>query len=249
MGPTIRDARLHDAAEVAVLVRIAAAGGSPDADPGYLRFVSRSGRLLVASAGGDIVGFGGAIQVDGVAMVTDLFVDTAARGGGVGTHLLRRLLSGVSAAMTFSSTHPAALPVYAAAGLVPRWRLLTVRGVATGGGPTLGEGEWEHDRADLVDYLASRGAHVGAHHVVQPARGTGPVVVLRLVGDDPVARLTAVLGGLPAGQPVELSVAEPHPAARWLLDHGFGEFDDDVFCSTDGVHLPSTVISVHRGLM
>ena len=233
------------------MIAIASAGGSPDADERYLDFVASHGRLVVAHTAdggeqGDIAGFAGSIEIGDVTMVTDLFVDAERRGRGVGRRLLSAVVDGARRRMTFSSTHPAALPTYASLGMTPRWDLLTLRGPAVGGGPPMPAGAWRHDRRDLVEYFRSRGASVGADHVVLP----GPVsIVWRLVSDRPDIDAAALLAALPAGADVEWSLPEPHPLAAWLLARGFQVVDRDVCCATDGVHLVPQVCSVHRGLL
>lgn len=238
----LRHAR-HD--DVAAMIAIAAAGGSPDADERYFDFVASHGRLVVADDDG-IGGFAGSVVIGDVAMVTDLFVDETHRGRGLGRRLLRAVLDGSWRRMTFSSTHPAALPTYAGLGMVPRWDLVTVRGVASGGGAPLPEGPWRHDRRELIEYFRSRGASVGPDHVVH----IGDVAaVWRLVSEQPEADAAALLAALPAGLEVEWSLPEPHPLTAWLQSKGFVVVDRDVCCATDGVHLVPQVCSVHRGLL
>ena len=245
----LRHAR-HD--DVAAMIAIAAAGGSPDADERYLDFVASHGRLVVAHADGTdeaddgIGGFAGSIAIGDVAMVTDLFVDEAHRGRGLGRRLLSAVLDGSWRRMTFSSTHPAALPTYAGLGMVPRWDLLTLRGVATGGGAPLPQGPWRHDRRDLIEYFRSRGASVGPDHVVHM---DDIATVWRLVSEQPEIDAAALLAALPPQLEVEWSLPEPHPLATWLQSNGFVVVDRDVCCATDGVHLVPQVCSVHRGLL
>lgn len=248
MAP-IRPAR---PADVGALVRIAAAGGSPDGDERYFGFVASHGRLLVADddAAG-VVGFGGAVDVDDVAMVTDLFVDPDHRGHGIGTAILGHVLGDSTRRMTCSSLDPAAQAAYVAAGMAPKWRLLTMRGRATGGGPPLVASPWQHDRRDLVDYFGSLGAVVDGGCVVSSDEaGDRPLhTVLRLVADDPSPVVDALLRALPEGHDVVLSVPEPHPIVPVLEAHRFTVEEHDVFFATDGVHLVPQLTSVHRGLL
>jgi GNAT superfamily N-acetyltransferase len=243
----IRPAR-HD--DLAAVLAIAADGGSPDGDERYLDHVASHGRLLVADHHDRVVGFAGSIAVGDIAMVTDLFVDAGHRGQMVGTALLAAATAGWERRMTFSSTHPMALPLYERAGLVRRWDLLTLRGPAVGGGAPLEATAWRHDRRELVEYFRACGAVVGADHVVQPGPEPGPAwTVSRMISDRPEIDAAALLAGLPAGAPVEWSVPEHHPLAEWLLGRGFMVVDRDVFCSTDGVRLVPQLSSVHRGLL
>ncbi len=227
---------------------IAAAGGSPDADDLYFDFVATRGRLLVAvdEASSAVVALAGSIAVGDVAMVTDLFVDEAHRGRGIGGSLLAAVTDGWTRRMTFSSTNPGAVPTYAAVGMGAQWDLLTLRGTATGGGSPLVEATWRHGRRELVEYFRSRGATIGTDSVVH----TGEVAtVLRLISETPAADAAALLAALPAGTSVEWSLPEPHPLTPWLLSAEFVVVDRDVFCATEGIHLAPQVCSVHRGLM
>jgi GNAT superfamily N-acetyltransferase len=241
--PAIRDGTSSDHA---VLARIGAEGGSPDGDDAYFSFVGMHGRLLVAHDGTQVVGFVGTVPIGAVTMVTDLFVRRSARGDGVGRHLLRTALRGSVASMTFSSTHPAALALYASMGMAPQARVLTMRGTAVGGGPALRRSPWRHDRPELIEYFGSVGAEVCSSAVVHQ-HDTG-ATVLRLMGDDPQAVETEVLAALGSGTPVEVSVIESNPIAAVLRGHGFVEIDHDLFCATDPGLLPGSVRCVHRGL-
>ncbi len=248
MHVTIRDAAEGDHLRLA---EIAAEGDAGGIDSPYLTFVATGGRLLVACHDGRPVAFGGMVPIGSAAMVTDLFVATDARGGGVGGALLRQLLDGYEQRMTCSSQHAAALPAYRRAGMQPRWRLLYLTGPALGGAPPLEREPWRGERAELVDYLAGRGAVVTADAVVELARaGAGaPAVVHRLQATDPARRFDEIRAALPAGTPVRACVPEPNPLARALRERGFRVEDHDVFCATDGVEFPAGVSCVHAGLL
>lgn len=233
------------------LAAIAAEGGSADADPAYFGFVRRTGSLLAAvDADGVVQGFGGAVPVGGtVVMVSDLFVAAAARGQGVGGLLLDALLRGRPLAMTGSSAHPAALPLYRRAGLQPRGTVRYLRGAAMGGGALLPTtGVWAHGRADLVAHFAARGAVVAADAVFEKSGAAGAPAVIRRVIDSGTAVLAALLRGLPAGVAVECCVPSTHPASAWCDRHGFVQFDEDLWCATNGVQPDHRLAVVHPGL-
>ena len=165
--------------------------GDASADAKYLALVrSQGGRLLVAESGCRVVAYGGVVDVDGVAMLSDLFVAADVRGYGLGTRLLQELFNGFSRRMTFSSKHPAAVAVYRRTGMAPLWRLLYLRGVAVGGGAELPVDEWRHGRAALVEQMARQGgAHVSTD-VVSVPDATG-VWIARLHSARPVEALAA----------------------------------------------------------
>jgi hypothetical protein len=182
-----------------------------------------------------------------VIMVSDLFVDPAHRARGVGRRLLGAALDGRGRAMTFSSSHPAALRLYASSGLRAGSRLLTMRGTARGGGPPLTPAMWRHSRPELVAYLAAAGATVCEDAVVR--LHDDAATVWRTTGSEPQRVLEEVLRGLPSGCVVELSVMETHHIASWLVAQGFAVIDHDIWCATPGVLFPAEVCCVLRGLL
>jgi len=221
--------------------------GDASADAQYLALVrSQDGRLLVAESAGTVVGYGGVVDIDGVAMLSDLFVSAAARGMGIGTQLLGELLDGSTRRMTFSSKHPAAHAAYRRVGMEPRWRLLYLRGAASGGGPELPVDEWRHDRAALVAQMARQGAHVSSDVVWIPE--DNGVWIARLQSAVPVEELATALAGLTVGTVVTMCTPEHSEVARWAQDNGFAMYDYDSFCATPGVELPSHLQCLHPGL-
>lgn len=236
MDIAVREATVHDFARLLV---IAAEGDFEQGDQADLAFIVEHGRLLCATVGDDVVGFGGTIPIRDVAMVTDLFVATSARANGVGSRLLNRLLDGWPRRMTFSSQHPAALAAYRRMGMRPGGRMLYLSGSAVGGGVELKPAVWAHDRRQLVDYFAEHGATVTADVVVRNGD------VLRLDSADPVGACDAVLGAFDAGAQVSIYVPESHVLADWLRARGFTDIDHDIFCATDGVELAATLAALH----
>jgi GNAT superfamily N-acetyltransferase len=93
----------------------------------YLEFLLVRGRVEVAEADGRVAGFVSVIRVGDASMVSDLFVDPADHGHGIGSALLASALPGEGPRMTFSSADPRALPVYVRAGMHPWWPSLYVR--------------------------------------------------------------------------------------------------------------------------
>ncbi len=221
--------------------------GDASADAEYLALVrSQRGRLLVAEQDDRVVAYGGVVDVDGVAMLTDLFVTADARGAGIGTQLLSELFDGSSRRMTFSSKDPAAAAAYQRVGMEPQWRLLYLKGVANGGGTGLPAGAWQHERLSLVERMASQGAHVTADVVTIP-EGTA-IWIARVHTARPVKAVSATLAGMPRGSAVKLCVPEYSPLATWALKSGFAEADYDTFCATPGVDLPPDLHCLDPGL-
>jgi GNAT superfamily N-acetyltransferase len=241
--PVVREAMSTDDAVMDVIAR----EGDASADADYLVLVrSQGGRVLVAEQDGRVVAFGGVVDVDGVSMLTDLFVSEMARGAGIGTQLLRELFDGSSRRMTFSSKHPAALAAYQRVGMEPQWRLLYLEGVANGGGTGLPAAEWQHERRSLVERMASQGAHVSADVVSIPE---DPAIwIARVQTARPVKAVSATLAGLPRGSVVKLCVPEYSPLATWALKSGFAETDYDTFCATPGIALPPDLHCLDPGL-
>lgn len=265
-SPTFRP---FAAADIDHVLRIAVEGDAADVDRQYLSYVARAGSLLVAvGASGRPIAFGGAVDVptpDGTAaMVSDLFVEPEARGGGVGTALLEHLLVGRPLRMTCSSAHPAALPAYRTAGLLPigRLRYLVGHGRAEGRrhgslvdrSAVLTDGGWAHDRVSLIEYYRGLGAGIGRHMVigVSTAAPVGTTVTVRRLhaagASDAQSSIEHLLDRLPVSTRVELCVPEWQPLAEWLAGQVFVEVDRDIVCTTPGLRLDPSVVVVNAGL-
>jgi GNAT superfamily N-acetyltransferase len=221
--------------------------GDASADAPYLALMrSQAARLLVAESAGNVVGFGGVVDIGGTSMLTDLFVAADARGAGLGTRLLHELLDGSSRRMTFSSSHPAALAAYQRMGMDPQWRLLYLEGPAIGDGVPLPNSEWQHDRVSLVNEMARQGAHVTTDVVVVP--DATKTWIARLQSARPLEVLAAALAGMTPGAVVTMCTPEHSPVADWAQDHGFNVVDYDSFCATAGVSVPPDLHCLDPGL-
>ena len=221
--------------------------GDASAGAEYLALVrSQQGRLLVAESEGRVTGYGGVVDIDGTAMLCDLFVAADARGAGIGGLLLTELLGGFGQRMTFSSKHPAALAAYRRMGMQPQWRLLYLKGRARGGGSGMPVAEWQHDRLSLVQEMARQGAHVTADTVSMPDKGG--VWIVRLQSNRPVKVLSATLAGLAPGTVVTMCTPEHSPVAAWAQKSGFDVDDYDTFCATPDVVLPDDLHCLDPGL-
>lgn len=125
-------------------VSLAAGHGRVDsgADPSYVRLLGETGSVVVAEAGGVVVGWGAVHHGRLGTLLSDLFVLAHRHGEGIGKALLEALWppAGEPAGehtpeqstgrYTFSSQHPYALPLYLRSGLVATWPLLYLQGRA-----------------------------------------------------------------------------------------------------------------------
>ena len=239
----IREASSADDAVMDAIAR----EGDASANAMYLELVrSQRGRLLVAETGGRVVAYGGVVDVDGIAMLTDLFVSADARGTGIGTELLQQLFAGTTRRMTFSSQHPAALPVYRRLGMEPRWRLLYLEGRALGGGAALPVEPWRHDRQSLVEQMARQGAYVTGDVVSMPDKGG--IWIMRLHSTDPIDALAAAIQAMPAGMMVTICTPEHSPIAVWAQARGFVVTDHDTFCATPDADIAPDLHCLDPGL-
>ena len=135
--PTIRPARLDDAAAI---YRLAAAHdvhleGPEGLGLPYLERLFGDGTVLIAARNGQVVGFAAAVWLrpatgvstpaTGRSHVSDLFVEPAQHGSGVGGPLFRALLEAHRDERwsVSSSNDPRAQSLYARAGMAPAWPL------------------------------------------------------------------------------------------------------------------------------
>jgi GNAT superfamily N-acetyltransferase len=242
--PIVREASPSDDAAMDEIAR----EGDASAGAMYLELVrAERGRLLVAEWAGRVIAYGGVVDIGGTTMLTDLFVAADSRGTGVGTKLLVELFDGTSRRMTFSSKHPAAHAAYRRSGMEPQWRLLYLKGPATGGGTGHPVSKWRHDRSTLVEAMARQGAHVSSDVVWMPDP-TG-IWLARLHSDRPIEPLSVALAGLPRDTVVSMCVPEYSPVAAWSQDNGFEVVDYDTFCATPNVQLPPDLHCLDPGLV
>lgn len=107
-----------------------AAHDDSGANPAYCRHLIDHGHLVVADDGDRVVGFGGAVDVGGARLLSDLYVHAGQHGRGLGAALLAAVLDGSTERLTFASNDPATIPLYTRAGMLCRWPLLTLDGSA-----------------------------------------------------------------------------------------------------------------------
>lgn len=130
---TTRPAVLADAE---ALDRIALAaedhGELPPYAPGlnvpYLRYLVGRGRVVIADAGGEPVGFGASVSTGRSTHLADLFVLPARQSQGIGRLLLDAVLGDAWPRTTFGSSDPRAIPLYLRAGMRAHWPNLYLTG-------------------------------------------------------------------------------------------------------------------------
>ncbi|HSS35783.1 MAG TPA: GNAT family N-acetyltransferase [Patescibacteria group bacterium] len=253
----VRPARPDD---LPVIARISEANDEPVSDPDrpgsrYLEHLLRHGQLLVAERDGAVVGFSGTIDVPAGWFLTDLFVDPAAHGQGVGRALLAEAFPDGRPRLTFSSSDPRALPIYLRAGLAPWWPLLLLRAPAPAatdepGGATIERIEPAaaaalelelsgHDRTRDWNHWAATPGHV-MFRIVDRGRAAAvgfrtPSRLGRLVlgpDADPIAVVLAAVAPGPPGSASALAIPGPHPAVGALLDRGWRVEGQDLYMAS-----------------
>jgi GNAT superfamily N-acetyltransferase len=253
--------------DVEGIARVSRAAGQPaedsGVDPRYVRSLLEHATVLVAaSAGGPVLGWGATRATPPGELLADLFVAPAAQGQGIGQALLRELwpaAPGSPGRFTFSSRDPRALPLYARAGLRPIWPLLDLSGDArrlpTGGararrvgGEEAAEGELRLSgcdrRADYRHWVEAPAAsgvlvHDGDRLIAAGAgRPAGLTHLTCMSSHDALVAVTAALSAL-GGDRATVCLPGPHPALRWLLEHGWRVADHDLAMVTPDVELRS----------
>ncbi len=268
MAPEIRPAATADIPAIRALLRahdndtVVEPGGIDIVGP-YVRHLVGHHIVRVAVDGGDVVGFGAALDTGWCRMLSDLFVHPDRLGSGIGRRLLDAVFDGASARATFASDDPRAIPLYVRAGMVPLWtdfylegdvatlpeprRGVRVRSAAPGEGAEL---ELAWDGADrTVDHAYWAAAPDGDAFIVEDelgaaaigyarARQAGPARALdRLLvrpGADRVAVGFAAMRRAARDNPLlHVEVPGPNPLLRSLLDARFRIVDRDQFLATD----------------
>jgi len=226
----------------------------------YCRYLIADGLLLVA-VDERVLGYGGAIDIGPARLLADLYVHADAHGRGVGKALLHAVMDGSHHRFTFASNDPAALPLYARAGMRAWWPLLAMSGLpgslADIGGATVTQidpadaARFEHrlvgtDRFAEYRYWASR---TGTRTVAVERSGVTIAVasvrdrtlsrIEHLVADDADAldAVAAIARTVPAGR-LHAYVPGSHHLAVDLMHRGFVVDDTAMYMasSADLVH-------------
>jgi hypothetical protein len=110
-----------------------------------VRHILTNHRALVSTIDGEVVAYGAVVDAGTAVHLADLFVRPERLGQGIGRPLLGRLFEGVTNRTTYASDDPRALPLYARAGMSPRWVSLYLDGatsaIEAGGGLEVEDGD------------------------------------------------------------------------------------------------------------
>ncbi|WP_250034104.1 GNAT family N-acetyltransferase [Paractinoplanes maris] len=262
----IRDATTLDLEAIAT---VSLAAGQPATDSGadarYTNLVLGQGSVVVAvQPDGVVAGWGAARPTPVGAMLSDLFVDPGQHGRGVGGRLLRRLWPGrpgTPGRFTFSSRHPSALPLYAKAGLLPRWPLLYLTGdpqhlpvvpamratVVGADQAAAADAHLTTNRERTADYRYWAGSggtgllvHDGDRLVAAGAGRHDELTHLTCSGADQDAVAVVAALARVGGSQVTVRLPGPHPMVGELLRRGWRVEDYDLAMTTPDLQLPTT---------
>jgi GNAT superfamily N-acetyltransferase len=256
-----------EAVEAVLLAHDDAPSGAPPiragAYEGYLRHVLERGMLIVADAGGGIVGFGAAIDTGRAIHLADLFVLPDLLGEGIGRRLVERLIPAGRPRTTFASDDPRAMHLYVGLGMTPLWPNFYLDGQAeridrptglhvedataaevatlelawTGVDRSTDHERWAARHGDRPYVVRAGGSPVAAGHSRPRMRGSGRWLDRLIPAPDtdvaPVV-LAALCHAADDDGVVGACVMGPNPALRTLLvDCGFRIVDRDTFMATD----------------
>jgi GNAT superfamily N-acetyltransferase len=272
----IRTAAIEDLdAVVDIALMVDPPADDAELDVGYYRHLLDHGRLVVAEASEIVIGYAAAIEVGPSLHVSDLFLHQDARGQGVGRKLLDALWDVDAESLprqTFSSLHPAALPLYVRAGMTPMWPLLYL----TGSSITLpasrlavqevdGEAAAEHearwlgwDRRTEYGYWSNRsGARVFAVFDGQSPVAVGCTVHNRTMYT--LGRLACLDASLLpdalsaaarwCGDDMMVAVPGVNSAVPMLVDAGWSIVEHDLYCASEPGLVDPALLLPHPGLL
>jgi GNAT superfamily N-acetyltransferase len=221
------------------------------AQPDFLDVELAHGRLAVAEVDGAVAGFGGTVPRGALTYLGDLFVTASAQSRGLGRGLLEHVLAGTGKVVTFASSDARAWARYLAAGMVPRYPLVYLRGRVTERPEVPSAPEQpDLDRVVALDAAASGGrrpkvlrwfacqAGVDLHTVADSYAFTRTVKDKVIIG--PAAGAPAVLAAIAAAgdRDLQLSLPGPHPLIPRLVRAGLRIGDRDTVMSTAPVFDP-----------
>ncbi len=246
-----------------------------EVDVSYYRYLIGHGHLVVAEASDIVVGYAAVVDVGPTQHVSDLFLHTDVRGQGIGRRLLDAVWSTNSASaprQTFSSLHPAALPLYVRAGMVPLWPLLYLNGSSAvlppsplkvqtmaGKAAAVLEAEWfGWDRNTEYSYWAARpGARIFAVRDGESTLAVGVTVRNRAMhtlcrfacAEGSAMPETASAAARWCGEDVMVAVPGTNRLAPMLLDAGWRIIEHDLYCASEPGLMDPERLLPHPGLL
>lgn len=273
------DIRTATADDLDAIVDIASIIDPPadgaDLDVAYYEHLLRHGHVSVAEASDIVVGYAATVEVDGSRHLSDLFLHVDARGGGIGRALLEEVWDADPRSVprqTFASLHPAALPLYVRAGMVPRWPLLYLHGSAG----TLPAAQLSVEAIDPAAAAGHEREWLGWDRRVEYgywARRRGARTFAVLDGDVPIAvgctvqhRSVHTLGRLVSadssvmrevlaaaghwcGDDLLLSAPGVSPVVPMLVDAGWRVVEHDLYCASAPGLVDADRLLPHPGLL
>ncbi|NJP95997.1 GNAT family N-acetyltransferase [Nonomuraea sp. FMUSA5-5] len=239
-------------ADMPAVRQVARHFGLPDGWPvggDFLDAEREHGTLLVAlAAPGEAAGFGGTLLRGDVTRLGDLFVLPGRQSSGVGRVLLARLLGEAGPRVTFASSDPRAVALYARSGLRPWCPLLYLTGRPVEGPPGPPARTVGPDEVAPLDAAVSGGdARVvrrdPRRHGARDGRrlrlcapGRGPADDRAGRGIAPQDCAQAVVAALTATvlcTTAQVAVPGTHPLVPVLLGAGWRIADMDTFMADD----------------
>jgi GNAT superfamily N-acetyltransferase len=229
----------------------------------YLRHLLARGTVIVADAGGAVIGFGASVDTGRAVHLADLFVLPDALGEGIGRRLVEPLFPASTPRTTFASDDPRAMHLYVGLGMTPLWPNFYLDGRAAGLPMLDGVEVVDADVAEVAELeLAWTGLDRSADYERWAERPGNRSFVVRVDGrtvaagdsrprlpgsgrwlhrlipapeTDPVpAILAAMRASADEDGVIGACVMGPNPALRTLLvDCGFRIVDRDTFMATD----------------
>jgi hypothetical protein len=243
----------------------------------YVRHLIAHHRALVTTIDGSVVAYGAVVDAVIAVQLCDLFVEPGRLGQGLGRPLLAALHEGSTERTTFASDDPRALPLYARAGMSPRWVSLYLDGASTAieAQPGLSvesaeppriadlEHAWtgayrpiDHDfwatQADADPFVVADAAGPVAAGYGRARQASDARALDRLImrpEAEPVPPALEALRRAGRGGPVHAVVPGPNPLLQALLERRFQLVDRDQYMATSADIIDPLHVLPNPGLL
>jgi len=237
-------------------------------------------RVVVGEVDGSVAGVASAIEFGAAdrRFLSDLYVDPDRQSMGIGSAMLREVMTGARERMTFSSKDPRALATYIRSGMRPWWPLLYLDVEARQLGAQEAGVEARPADVDEATRLSrawtgiDRGADFAFYARLPDAAGFAVVIdgQVAAIGwarrelaapgrwldhasiapdADPTRAAFAILRAAAREQRLGAAVPGPHPAVGALFENGVRFDGSDTFCATDRDLLDPTRIFPSPGML